>query len=354
MALPHNRTHATLRDVATQAGLSPTAVSRYLNGIIKLPPETAGRIDAAIAILNYRPNPHARNLSRGRSDTIGLVVPDIGNIFFAHLAAAVEEAADARGFGVVLCVTANRIERELDYIERLSRNYVDALLFVTNHADDGRLAAAIGRAKSLVLLDEDVASAKAGKVFADNEGGGCLAARHLLEFGHQRLAYIGGPKDLMSARERAAGFRKAVQDSGTGAKIVEHFGDYTIEHGRRATSALFDGGGAPTAIFSGSDEITLGALEEFRARGLVVGVDVSLVTFDDVSPLRFFDPPLTAIRQSVAEMGRRGVQLVIEQAGEPPHERTERLPVELVRRASVASPRVVAAPRRKVRADRRS
>jgi LacI family transcriptional regulator len=346
MATREGRVHATLREVAAKADLSPAAVSRYLNGAIKLPPDTAQRIDDAIAKLNYRPNPHARSLSRGRSDTIGLVVPDIGNIFFAHLAAAIEEAAEAQGYGLVLCVTANKIERELDYIERLSRNYVDALLFVTNHADDGRLAAAIGQAKALVLLDEDVAGAKADKVFADNEGGGALAARHLLEAGHRRLAYIGGPKDLMSARERALGFRAVVADL-EDAKTVELFGGYSIECGRSAAAALMDGDAPPTAVFSGSDEITLGALEAFRERGLVVGVDVSLVTFDDVSPLRFFDPPLTAIRQSVGEMGRRGVELVIGQRGEPRRARTERLPVELVRRSSVAPPRQTLCRRRR-------
>jgi LacI family transcriptional regulator len=338
MSRRQTRTHATLRDVAAHAGVSPTAVSRYLNEAIKLPLETEQRIDAAIEALKYRPNPHARSLSRGRSDTIGLVVPDIGNTFFAHLAASVEEAAEARGFGLMLCVTANRIERELHYLERLSRNYVDALLFVTNHADDGRLAVAIGWSKAVVLLDEDVAGAKAGKIFADNEGGGALAAQHLLEAGHRRLAYIGGPRDLMSAQERAKGFRSPIAQSGRNVQSNELFGDYTIEHGRRATAALFDSDHTPTAIFSGSDAITLGALAEIRTRGLVVGADVSLITFDDVSPLEFFEPPLTAVRQSVAEMGRRGVEMLAKEGG---HQAmiVERLPVELVRRASVAPPR---------------
>jgi LacI family transcriptional regulator len=331
--------HATLRDVAAQAGVSPTAVSRYLNGAIKLPLKTEQRIDAAIEALRYRPNPHARSLSRGRSDTIGLVVPDIGNTFFAHLAAAVEEAAEARGFGVMLCVTANRIERELHYLERLSRNHVDALLFVTNHVDDGRLAAAIGKSKAVVLLDEDVTGAKADKIFADNEGGGALAAQHLLEAGHRRLAYVGGPKDLMSARERREGFRSLIVRSGRSVRFTELFGDYSMDHGRLATAVLFDGDDAPTAIFCGSDAITLGALAELRARGLVVGADVSLITFDDVSPLEFFDPPLTAVRQSVAQMGRRGVELLVEERSHPARMIVDRLPVELIRRASVAPPR---------------
>jgi LacI family transcriptional regulator, galactose operon repressor len=167
------------------------------------------------------------------------------------------------------------------------------------------VGAAIGRANALVLLDEDVAGAKADKVFADNEGGGRLAARHLLEVGHRRLAYVGGPKDLMSACERAHGFRTPVAEI-EDAELIELFGNYTIDHGRDAVATLLERYKPPTAIFSGSDEITLGLLEAFRERGVTVGKDVSIVTFDDVNPLQFFDPPLTAIRQSVEEMGRRG------------------------------------------------
>jgi LacI family transcriptional regulator len=144
----------SLQHVAKAAGLSPATVSRYLNGSLVLPKETAARIDAAIAALNYRPNPHARSLSRGKSDTIGLVIPDIANPFFARLAAAVEKYADAAGIALMLCSTLNRPERELDYVERLRRNYVDGLLFTTNHQDEnGALAAAINASANIVVMD---------------------------------------------------------------------------------------------------------------------------------------------------------------------------------------------------------
>ena len=120
---------------------------------------------------------------------------------------------------------------------------------------------------------------------------------------------------------------------------MQLFGDYTTDHGRRATAALFSDGAAPTAVFSGSDAITLGVLEELRLRNLAVGADVSLIPLDDVSPLQFFDPPLTAIRQSVAQMGDRGVELIAEAAGKATSIAVERLPVEFIRRASVGPPR---------------
>jgi LacI family transcriptional regulator len=329
---------ARLRDVAKAAGVSVTAVSRYLNGRIVLPPETAARIDAATAALDYAPNPHARSLSRGRSETIGLVIPDIANPFFARLAGAVEEAADARGLGVVLCATLNRAGRELDYIERLRRSHVDGLLFVTNHLDGGALAQAINLAGRIVVVDEDVPGTDAPKIFCDNDRGGHLAARHLVEAGHRRVAFLGGPTGMTSTVGRHGGFRRTLAEAGA-ACVVETFGDHLVETGRAAARRFLAQPDGATAAFASSDEILIGFLEVMRAAGVRVPGDLSIVAFDDVSPLGLFDPPITAVRQPVAAMGARAVERLaglVEGAPEPPS--VELLPVELVVRASVAPP----------------
>jgi LacI family transcriptional regulator len=334
--------NATLRDVAAHAKISPASVSRYLNGTLRLPQPTVSRIEAAIAHLDYKPNAHARRLSLGRSDTIALVLPEIGNPFFAELAAAAEEAASERGLDVMLFATGNRLTRELDYLARLRRSDVDALIFVTNHADaEGKLAEAIGRSGRVVLLDEDVAGTTVTKVFSDNEAGGRLAARAFLEAGHRRLAYLGGPADLMSSIERGAGFHAAARDAGLGAEAIRMVcGDYSITHGRHAVETLLAEAEPPTAIFAASDQTLLGVLDGLRAHGLRVPRDVSVITFDDVAPLAFFDPPITAVRQSIGEMGRLGIERLarLVRRDEEPVE-TLRLPVELVSRDSVAPPR---------------
>jgi LacI family transcriptional regulator len=333
----------SLGDVAKAARLSPAAVSRYLNGSLTLPHATSRRIDDAIAALNYRPNPHARSLSRGRSDTIGLVVPEIANPFFSKLAAAVEKAADEIGLGVMLCSSLNRAERELDYIERLRKNFVDGLLFATNHGDNGSLAAAINSASSVVLLDEDVDGTDVSKVFSDNEQGGELAARHLIEAGHRHIAFIGGPVGLMSSRERAAGCRRAVTASQSGAEVaVALFGDYSIAHGRQAMAEILDRHADVTAVFAASDEILIGMLSVLRNRGLRVGAHLSVVTFDDAGPLELLDPPITAIRQSIDDIGRRALALIQSGLSGAAERVTERVPVELVVRSSVVAPRTPA------------
>ena len=132
----------SLKDVAKAAGVSAATISRFLNGSLELPAATRQRIERAVERLGYAPNPHARRLSRGRSDAIGLVVPDIANPFFATLVAAIEEEAASRGLAVSLYATLNRTGREVAYLSLLDRNHVDGLVFVTNHPDDGELGSA--------------------------------------------------------------------------------------------------------------------------------------------------------------------------------------------------------------------
>ncbi len=321
---------ARLIDVAQRSGVSVATVSRHLNGRIELPDATIVRIERAIAELGYQPNPHARSLSRGRSDTIGLVIPDIGNPYFAKLAAAVEQAADRHGLAVVLCATLNQRSREQEYLRRLSRNHLDGLLFATNNPDDGSLVEPISKAnRRVVILDEDVQNARGPKIFSDNEEGGYLALRHLVEQGHRTIAFFGGPQSMMSTRERMAGGRRALGEIAPGGDFaMSCFGGYTVEQGRGAAKQLLENRRGVTAVLVSSDEIAIGALEVFAREGVQIPEHLSVVGFDDVAPFHLFNPPLTCIRQPVEEMGRRGVELLISGlAGMRMKSSVERLPV---------------------------
>lgn len=332
---------ASLKDVASAAGVSVTTVSRLLNGSLTLPDETRTRIEAAIRDLHYQPNPHARRLSRGRSDTIGLVVPDIANPFFAAFVAAVEEEADSRDLAVSLFATLNRTGREVAYLELIEHKHVDGLIFVTNHADDGQLAKLIGKASKVVVVDEDVPGADAPKLFCDNEQGGYLAGRHLAEHGHRDVLFVGSAREMISGRRRFDGLRRALcehwhQDIAP----ASYRGAYTVEFGREAARRFIAEGMPATAIFATSDEITIGLIEGLRAEGVAVPGDVSIVGFDDVAPFHLFATPVTAIRQSVRAMGRRALALLLETNWQDltSPARQELLPVELVVRESVAPP----------------
>lgn len=336
---------ATLREVAEEAGVSPTAVSRYLNRRLELPQATRARIDAAIAKLDYRPNLMARRLSTGRTEAISLVMPDIANPFFAELAAAVERHARAKGYAVYISSTQGQPDNEVDAIRRMADSHVDGLIMSTNRVDDGTLASLLAGRDNVVLLDEDIPGVGVPRIFVENEAGSYAATRHLIEMGHTDIALIGGPPRLMSVHERLAGFSHAMAES----HLVERpgwvlLGDYTREHGMAAASILMEAAHRPTAILACSDYIALGVGQAVRRYGLSIPDDLSLVGFDDMAFAELIHPPLTTVRQPVGEMGRLAVQhlLSLLDGQRPPPPTETRLPVQLVSRHSVAPPRTKA------------
>lgn len=175
----------TIRDVARAAQVSAATVSRHLNKNLALPAATVARIEGAIASLDYRPNLLARNLSLGRSQMIGLVIPDIANPFFAQLASAAEEAAAARGYRVLLCSTQNDLAREVSYLDLLSGHQLDGLIFLTSHGSNPDLQQRLGKHARVVILDEDAEVAGVSKVFVENLEGAYAATEHLLARGHR-------------------------------------------------------------------------------------------------------------------------------------------------------------------------
>ncbi|TRW95318.1 LacI family DNA-binding transcriptional regulator [Paracoccus sp. M683] len=334
---------ANLQDVATAANVSKTTVSRYLNGSLELPTRTAEAIDTAIRRLNYVPNPHARRLSLGRSDTIALVVPEISTPFFAGFVAAVEADADRRGLSLALHATLNRPDREMTYLDHIRQGHADGLIFITNHAGSPALAAKINATARCVVVDEDVPGANVPKLFCDNDHGGCLAGRHLAQAGHRHALFIGGVDQMISGARRFAGFARGLREiAGPAARIERFSGAYTVEAGREAARAFIarDPADRPTAIFATSDELVIGLYEILRGTGLSVPRDVSVVGFDDVGPLHLFAPAVTAVRQPVWDLGKRALQLLLDtdpaEQGKLPQE--ELLAVTLIERASVAPP----------------
>ena len=332
---------ATIHDVARHAGVSVSAVSRYVNNRISLPAGTAARIDAAIARLDYRPNLMARRLSTGRSEAISLVTPEIANPFFAELAAAVEAEAARNGYSVFLSSTQGIREREITALHYLKDRHVDGMILMTNRPDDGSLGRLIkaNARNNVVLLDEDVPGAEAPRVFVENDEGAYLATRHLIEAGHRDIAHIGGPEGLMSVRERRAGFERAVREANlTVPEPNMIFGEYSRGFGRLAARMLMQSRPRPTAVFAASDYIALGTMQEFGEFGLKVPQDISLVGFDDMPFADLVSPPLTTVRQPIDELGRLAFQRLLALMNDQDAPPLTRLPVSLVTRGSVAPP----------------
>ncbi len=329
---------ATLSDVAEAAGVSPTLVSRYLNHRIELPAATRQRIDEVVARLDYRPNLLAKRLSTGKTESISLVTPEIANPFFAELAAAIEAEAERQGYAVYISSTRGDPVREAAAIRRLADQHVDGLIMMTNRPDDGSLAALLRRHDNVVLVDEDVPETSLPRIFVENENGAYLATMHLIDAGHRDIALIGGPHGLLSVRERRAGFERAMRESGLPLRPEwTLLGDYSRQFGHASLLKLLDQAERPTAILACSDYIAVGVLHAARQRGLAVPADMSLVGFDDMPFAELVDPPLTTVRQPVAEMGRLACERLLALLGNNQAPPLTRLPVELVVRRSVAS-----------------
>lgn len=334
---------ANLNDVARVAGLSPTAVSRHLNGHITLPEATRARIDAAVAELDYRPNQIARRLSTGRSEAISLVTPSIDNPFFAELAAAVEVAATEHGYAVSITSTRGDPVRELDAIQRLRDKQVDGLMLMIDCPQDpkGPVARAIETLNTVILLDEDIEGLNVPRIFANNTAGGYAATRHLVEQGHKDIAHISGPEGMFSVVRRYQGYCDALAEAGLpiGPRL---FGEYTRDFGRSASREVLSkttNSQRPTAIVTGSDAIAIGVLETAKDMGLSVPDDLSLTGFDDVTYAALLAPALTTIRQPVAQMGRLAFETLLGQMNGAPIPPTALLDVTLQIRDSTCPPK---------------
>ena len=334
---------ATIRDVASHAGVSASTVSRYLNGSMTLPPETSARIERARKQLSYRPNQLAKRLSLGSSELIGLVTPEIGNPFFSALAAAAEDEARLAGFSLLIISTGGDPRIEIASIDRLDSRHVDGLIVMTNRPDDGRLREILTGRRDVVLLDEDVPDADVARIFVENEIGAYTATRHLIRAGHRRIAHIGGPRDLFSARERFAGFVRAMREADVALDgSLVRFGPYDRAAGLSAIRE-FAGRRMPTAVFTGSDYIAVGVLDGLRQSGLSAPRDISIASFDDMPFADLLHPPLTTVRQPIEEMGRLGVRTLLARLRTDATAGVARLPTELVVRDSVGLPRSDAA-----------
>ncbi|MXN54152.1 LacI family DNA-binding transcriptional regulator [Shinella sp. AETb1-6] len=330
----------TIRDVATAAGVSVSTVSRHLNGRISLPEPTAKRIEQTVKNLSYRPNALARRLTHGKSETLGFITSDIAYPLFAAIASASEAEAAANGYSLLMFNSRNIVDNEIAFLARIDDRQVDGVLLMTNHSDEGPLVRKINQSGNVVLIDEDVPGARAPRLFAENVRGARLAIEHLIAAGHRRIAVIAGPEGLLSTIERLAGYHETMEAAGIEVDPALVFKvSYDESAGSEAFDALMGMADPPTAVFAFADMLAIGAIKLARQRGIRIPDDVSLVSFDDILHAELLDPPLTTVRQSPEDFGRRGINMLLGLIrGEKSETAIQRIAVELVVRKSVCPP----------------
>jgi LacI family transcriptional regulator len=304
---------ATIREVAESAGVSYATVSHVINNTRLVSQETRERVLAAMDALNYRPNALARSLRQGKTNTIGLVLPDSANPFFAEISRSIEDEAFKKGYSVFLCNTELDTERELFYVDVLSKKQVDGIIFVAAGDQTDSLDFLVRRNMPVVMIDRNVPNVEIDAVLTDNQLGGYLATRHLLELGHKRIACIAGPSSITPSSERIIGYRKALEEAGLAydeGLIIR--GDYHAQSGMEITHTILKMNPRPTAIFALNDLMALGALRAAAEAGCSVPRDLAVVGYDDLELAQFTNPPLTTISQPKKEIGAQAIQLLVD------------------------------------------
>lgn len=301
----------TIKDVAAAAGVSTATVSRVLNGHSSPTAATRDRVYDAVARLGYRPNGVARSLRVTRTATIGLVLGDVANPFFGELARAVEEEADAHGFSVIVGNADERPQRQERYVGSLLDRRVDGLLVVPTAGESPLLAEAVRRGTPVVLVDRTLPGLDAPTVAVDGRDAIHGLVGHLTGLGHRRIGVIAGPRTVSTGRERLAAVTEALDAGGLPVPVeLVRYGDFQLASGQRGAAELLDLSSPPSVIFAADNLMALGALLEIRRRGLRIPADVGLASFDDLPWFALHQPPVTAIAQPVAELGREAVTVL--------------------------------------------
>jgi LacI family transcriptional regulator len=326
----------TIREVACAAGVSSTTVSHVINETRFVSEVVRTRVLDAIKDLGYQPNVLARSLRRGETRTIGLILPDSANPFFAEIGRCIEAAAFDFDYSVVLCNSEGNLRREQHYTEVLTTKQVDGIVFVAAGDHANSLSILLDRGLPFVLIDRDLPDVKADTVLGDNHQGGYLATRHLLALGHRQIGCISGPSNVTPSAQRVTGYRQALTE--VALPIEESLilrGNFHPESGWAAASKLLRRPTPPTAIFACNDLMAIGVIRAAADAGRRIPEDLAVVGFDDIELSAFTAPPLTTVRQPTTDMGRRAVKLLTDRISsrELPHRR-EILPPTLTIRKS--------------------
>jgi LacI family transcriptional regulator len=292
-----------MRDVASTAGVSLKTVSRVVNGEAGVRADTSARVEAAIARLGFARNDVARSLRHGRANALGLVIEDVANPVYSAIARSVEDAAHMRSHILITGSCEEDPERERELVLRLLRRSVDALLIVPAGRDHRYLLPEIGAGTPIVFLDRPPRGIEADTVLLDNRGGARHAVEHLLDQGHERIAFVGDPPSLYTAGERLAGYEAALRDAGIAQNDdLVCAGSHDVASAERAVRGLLalaqDRG--PTALFTANNRNTIGALRALRDTDR----PLALVGFDDFELADMLALPVTVVAHDPAEMGR--------------------------------------------------
>jgi LacI family transcriptional regulator len=334
-------TETTIIDVAGKAGVSFATVSRVMNNDVHVRHETRERVLKAMQELGFVANRQARSLAGGKSNTMGVLVPDLGTGYIGEIIRGIDAELSLTDMDLVLYTTHRTASKEANYVANLARGMVDGLLLVLPRSPIDFIGTLTERNFPFVLIDHQGTGKDCPAVGATNWQGAYNATEYLIELGHNRIGFITGSMDLGCAVERLEGYRSALRTYHIAdAPELIYEGTFFQPDGFAGASALLDLPVPPTAIFASNDVMAMGVMDSVRTRGLRVPDDVSIVGFDDIPQASVIRPALTTINQPLEKMGRVAAQMLMDLLHQPEKKvgRIE-LPTRLVVRDSCRPPR---------------
>jgi LacI family transcriptional regulator len=328
-----------LRDIAEQAGVSVNTVSRALTGKPDINNDTRERVQALAERLGYMPNLLARSLLRGSTRTVGLVVTDCTDPFYAGLIRAVENTLSREGFGLLLATSNEHVDKERQALAMLRERRVDGLLFTPVDVAAGHVGDLLKAELPIVLLGRRPAGYEGPFVGTDNVAGARLLVRHLLKLGHTRIAHFSRSDKASSAHERLTGYRRALAEAEitTPGALVRRLAP-TVEGGKIGAAWFQQLRPRPTALFTYNDSQAVGAMLGLSQAGILVPDDCSIGGFDNIELSELVRPTLTTVAQPIHEIGRLGAQMLIDRLQHDTAGSTMLLPPRLMVRESTVPP----------------
>jgi LacI family transcriptional regulator len=330
---------ANIRDVAKRAGVAPPTVSRVRNNNGYVKAETRQRVEAAIAELHYVPNSLGKSLRFKRTDTIGLLIADISNPFWVSVIRGAEHVASANGYNIILCDSDSSSEREMQHLENLLKRQVDGVLITPIEAVPAPIQYVRDHGVPAVVLGYPMRGISVDVVRCDTEQAAFELVSLLLKLGHRRIAALTGPRNIVTATDRAAGYERALREADIPVEQeLIQYGDFSPGGGHAMAMQMLDREPRPTAILTGNNFIAIGAAKVFQERGLRIPQDISIVTFDGSSPDLVFDPFFTMAMQPGYEMGKSAAELLLGRLRGAPDAPTQEvlLPTEIIEYQSTA------------------
>ena len=302
----------TIKDVANLAGVHPSTVSRVINDNSRISEKTKNKVLLIIKKLGYTPNAIARGVKTKRTQTLGMLIPDITNPFFAELARGVEDAANKNNFNVILCNTDDKLKKERTYLEILRGKRVDGLILGTAHIRDKSILELEKKKFPYILVSRNIEGLDKNCVIVDDVAGGIMVTEYLTKLGHRRIAHITGPLKTRSALNRLKGYKLALKkyEIEYRDELVGE-GDFRIKGGYQVMKRFLKLAEPPTAIFAANDLLALGAIQVILKKKYHIPEDFCIIGFDDIRLASFVYPPLTTVRQPMLEMGALAVKMLL-------------------------------------------